>query len=235
MATATRSMSANERSARRSVSSITGRMRSRCAREAISGTTPPKRRCRSSCEATTEARTSSRSVTTAAAVSSQVVSRVSRFIRLKHNLRQWTGEESGFARRKSRNSRLLANKSGSCDISAGVNQWIDSTSAGLGTGVASGGDFDQPPCQLDLPGGHALPKPPQRPDRDADLLAELAHQCLLFRFARLDAAAGKTVDQRRDDRSGTANHQHPAVADRDADDAAAAGIVGNARASRRAA
>ena len=44
--------------------------------EAISGTTPPNRRCSSSCEATTEASTSSRSVTIAAAVSSQVVSRV---------------------------------------------------------------------------------------------------------------------------------------------------------------
>ena len=48
------------------------------AREAISGTTPPKRRCRSSCEATTKALTSSRSVTIAAAVSSQVVSMVRR-------------------------------------------------------------------------------------------------------------------------------------------------------------
>ena len=50
------------------------------ALEAISGTTPPKRRCSSSCEATTEDSTSSRSVTIAAAVSSQVVSRARMFM-----------------------------------------------------------------------------------------------------------------------------------------------------------
>ena len=41
LATATASMSASVRLARWSVSWITGKMRSRCAREAISGTTPP--------------------------------------------------------------------------------------------------------------------------------------------------------------------------------------------------
>ena len=46
----------------RSASSMTGRIRSTCAREAISGTTPPKRSCRWSCEATTDERTSSSSV-----------------------------------------------------------------------------------------------------------------------------------------------------------------------------
>ena len=77
-ATATASISASVKLARWRVSWITGKMRSRCAREAISGTTPPKRWCSSSWEATTEALTSSRSVTIAAAVSSQVVSMVRR-------------------------------------------------------------------------------------------------------------------------------------------------------------
>ena len=45
LATATASKSASVRPALRSASSITGRIRSTCAREAISGTTPPNRSC----------------------------------------------------------------------------------------------------------------------------------------------------------------------------------------------
>ena len=80
LATATASRSASVMFALRSASSMTGRIRSTWAREAISGTTPPNRWCSASCEATTEESTSSWSVTTAAAVSSQVVSMVRRRI-----------------------------------------------------------------------------------------------------------------------------------------------------------
>src|SRR5687767_3555178 len=54
---------------------MTGRIRSTCAREAISGTTPPNGPCSSSWVATTLPSTCRESVTTAAAVSSQVVSK----------------------------------------------------------------------------------------------------------------------------------------------------------------
>src|SRR5438105_3704799 len=53
---------------------MTGNSRCRCARAATSGTTPPKRACRSVCEATTLDRITRSSVKTAAAVSSQEVS-----------------------------------------------------------------------------------------------------------------------------------------------------------------
>ncbi len=57
--------------------SITGMIRCRCARAAISGTTPWYFECSSSCEATTELSTVKSSRITAAAVSSQVDSIVS--------------------------------------------------------------------------------------------------------------------------------------------------------------
>src|SRR5512138_702958 len=60
--------------ARESASPTTGSMASRWRREAISGTTPPNGRWRSSWEKTTEESTSRPSLTTAAAVSSQEVS-----------------------------------------------------------------------------------------------------------------------------------------------------------------
>src|SRR5690242_3266998 len=53
---------------------MTGKSRRRWARAATSGTTPPKRACRSVCEAMTLERTTGSSVNTAAAVSSQEVS-----------------------------------------------------------------------------------------------------------------------------------------------------------------
>src|SRR5438132_1099099 len=53
---------------------ITGFIRSTWSREAISGTTPPKRACRSTCEAITFERRHSPSSTIAAAVSSQELS-----------------------------------------------------------------------------------------------------------------------------------------------------------------
>src|SRR5437660_754672 len=59
---------------------MTGSSRCRCARAAISGTTPPKRACRSVCEATTLARTRGSSVKTAAAVSSQEVSMARKWV-----------------------------------------------------------------------------------------------------------------------------------------------------------
>src|SRR5207244_11788572 len=58
----------------RRASSMTGSSRWRWARAATSGTTPPKRACRSVCEAMTFDRTRGSSVNTAAAVSSQEVS-----------------------------------------------------------------------------------------------------------------------------------------------------------------
>jgi hypothetical protein len=66
-------MSSSVASARASASSITAFTSSRWWREAISGTTPPKRAC-TPCDETTFARTSPASVTTAAQVSSQEVS-----------------------------------------------------------------------------------------------------------------------------------------------------------------
>ena len=131
------------------------------------------------------------------------------------------------ARRNSRNCRLLSNRSGSRAISSGVYQWTDSTSWGLGVSGARRRHLGQPPCQLDLPRRYALPHPPHWPDRHAKLLAKLPHKGLLFRFAVFDASAGKAIDQRRHDRPGAANHQHPAVAQHDADGAPPARIVGD--------
>src|SRR5262249_50915441 len=65
-----------------SASSMTGSNRCRCARAATSGTTPPKRACRSVCEAITLARTAGSSVKTAAAVSSQEVSMARKYMGL---------------------------------------------------------------------------------------------------------------------------------------------------------
>ena len=73
-ATATASSEALEILARERASSITGMIRSTCARDATSGTTPRQRACKSSWLATTLDSTSRARVTTAAAVSSQVVS-----------------------------------------------------------------------------------------------------------------------------------------------------------------
>ena len=53
---------------------MTGTTSSRWRREAISGTTPPKRACRSACEERIDARTAPSRLTTAAQVSSQEVS-----------------------------------------------------------------------------------------------------------------------------------------------------------------
>ena len=64
----------------RSASSMTGSSRCRWARAATSGTTPPKRACRSVCEATTLDSTRGSSVKTAAAVSSQEVSMARKYI-----------------------------------------------------------------------------------------------------------------------------------------------------------
>jgi len=74
LATATASRSSPVIAASLSVSRRIGRMFSICARAAISGTTPPYFRCRSTCVATWLAITSRPSATTAAAVSSQLLS-----------------------------------------------------------------------------------------------------------------------------------------------------------------
>ena len=54
--TATPSSCRGSTPARASASSTTGRIAWRCARLAISGTTPPNLRCSGICEATTEAK-----------------------------------------------------------------------------------------------------------------------------------------------------------------------------------
>ena len=70
--TATAVSSSSFTPASRSASSMAGMMRRTCAREAISGTTPPNCWCSSCCELTTLERTVSRRSMTAAAVSSQL-------------------------------------------------------------------------------------------------------------------------------------------------------------------
>ena len=72
--TATRSTLAIGSPADSSASRTTGETSSRWRRDATSGTTPPKRACRSACDDTTDESTRPSSVTTAAAVSSHDVS-----------------------------------------------------------------------------------------------------------------------------------------------------------------
>ena len=76
VATATAAKSAKPQPACRKASSITGKIRSKCARAAISGTTPENRSCSLSCEATALPPTRKSSEITAAAVSSHVDSMV---------------------------------------------------------------------------------------------------------------------------------------------------------------
>ena len=85
----------------------------------------------------------------------------------------------------------------------------------------------KPPGEMDLPGGHALPEPPQGTDRNANFLVHLADDRRLFRFAVFDAAAGKTIGQRGDHVPGAADHQHSAFPDDNCHRAAAAGSFGN--------
>ena len=73
--TATASMSARVRPAFSSALRVTPQTASVCAREAISGTTPPYSLCISTCEATTLESSVRPSSTTAAAVSSQELSK----------------------------------------------------------------------------------------------------------------------------------------------------------------
>ena len=80
---------------------------------------------------------------------------------------------------------------------------------------------------MDLPGGHALPEPPQGTDLNADFLVDLADDRGLFRFAVFDAATGKTIGQRRDHMPGAADHQHAAFPDDNRHRTAAAGSFGN--------
>ena len=77
--TATHPMSDRATPARARASSTTGSRFRWCARDAISGTTPPNRACRSVCDATTLDSTRRSSVNTAAAVSSHDVSRARKF------------------------------------------------------------------------------------------------------------------------------------------------------------
>ena len=126
----------------------------------------------------------------------------------------------------SRKTRLLSNRSGNRDISAGVNQWTDSTSAGFGLGCRVVAPIRPPPGQLDFPGGDALPEPPRRTNGDAKFLADLADKGFRFAFARFDPSAGKAVGQRGNDAPGAANDEHLLAAEDDCHGPAAARIVG---------
>jgi hypothetical protein len=126
-----------------------------------------------------------------------------------------------------RNSRLLGRRSDKRAISSGANQWTDSTSHGLATGIAAG---DNSPNHQASSTFHGVTHRHSR-RRGRISMANSSRNSRTRASSSdspgFDAAARKTIDQRGPHPTGAANHQHAAVAHRDAHHAAPAGIVGN--------
>src|SRR5438270_11112527 len=110
LCTATQPICASCTPAFASASSTTGSSRCKWARAATSGTTPPKRACKSVCEATMLDRTTGSAVKTAAAVSSQDVSRARKKGSIAADIRATTSADQGRllggGRRRHRRSML---------------------------------------------------------------------------------------------------------------------------------